>query len=95
MDLDLILYLPEPLDRPPQDGDGAERAPSATDQGSPPPHPDLLTRAWVALPLLELAPKLELPPHGQPLADLATTFDGPGGIPEAVLTADLRARYLE
>jgi len=62
--------------------------------GTPPPHPDLLTRAWVALPLLELAPDLLLPPDGRPLAEVATAFDDGGGAPENGITADLRLRFL-
>lgn len=60
-----------------------------------PPHPDLRTRPWVALPLLELAPEIRLPPDGTPLRVVAERFSGPGGEPTADFTARLRRRFLK
>ena len=57
-------------------------------------HPDVLTRPWVALPLLELDPELRLPPEHRPLAEVAASFTDPGGKEEAALTGDLRDRFL-
>jgi 2-amino-4-hydroxy-6-hydroxymethyldihydropteridine diphosphokinase len=57
-------------------------------------HNDIERRAFVAHPLLELAPNLVLPPHGIPLRALATVFDSPGGAAEADFTEDLRVRLL-
>ncbi|MFC1791413.1 2-amino-4-hydroxy-6-hydroxymethyldihydropteridine diphosphokinase [Gemmatimonadota bacterium] len=58
------------------------------------PHPDVLTRAFVAHPLLELSPGLRLPPEGLPLQEVADRFPGPGGTPEGTITASLRSRFL-
>jgi len=60
----------------------------------PPPHRDIRTRPWVALPLLELAPELRLPPDGVPLRTVAGGFPGPGGKPETAFTEELRQRFL-
>lgn len=57
-------------------------------------HRDIERRAFVAHPLLELAPDLNLPPHGVPLRAFAMTFDTPGGRPEVDFTEDLRTRFL-
>lgn len=57
-------------------------------------HSDIGRRAFVALPLLELAPDLSLPPHGIPLKAYAAVFESPGGLPEEAFTTDLRARFL-
>lgn len=57
-------------------------------------HTDIERRAFVAHPLLELAPSLSLPPHGIPLRALAATFDTPGGVPEKTFTESLRSRFL-
>ena len=57
-------------------------------------HRDIQRRAFVAIPLFELAPDLILPPHNIPLIALAGTFDTPGGKAEEELTADLRRRFL-
>lgn len=63
-------------------------------EGAFAPHPDVFSRAFVALPLLELAPELALPPDGPPLREVAAAFQDPGGKEEADLTADLRSRFL-
>lgn len=87
MDLDLLLYGrayqsdPEP-EWESVNGDGAMV------------HPDIERRAFVAHPLLELAPDLILPPHRTPLRALAASFDSPGGRPETEFTAELRRRFL-
>lgn len=59
-----------------------------------PPHQDIRTRPWVALPLLELAPDLRLPPDGISLADVARAFTGPGGRADEALTRRLRRSFL-
>jgi 2-amino-4-hydroxy-6-hydroxymethyldihydropteridine diphosphokinase len=87
MDLDLLLY-----------GRAVEGG-VATDWEEIGPdgilaHRDIQRRAFVAVPLFELAPDLILPPHNIPLVALAGTFDTPGGKPEEALTANLRLRFL-
>jgi 2-amino-4-hydroxy-6-hydroxymethyldihydropteridine diphosphokinase len=57
-------------------------------------HPDVRKRSFVALPLLELAPGLLLPPDGKPLKIVAEAFPGPCGTPENHLTSLLRSRFL-
>lgn len=39
------------------------------------PDPDILTRAFVAIPLAEIAPAYRHPETGQPLAEIAATFE--------------------
>ena len=56
-------------------------------------HRDIERRAFVAHPLLELAPNLILPPHRVPLRALAASFDSPGGAAELALTDELRRRF--
>lgn len=87
LDLDLLLFgelkegSTDPLWQPVgQDGSLAHR--------------DIERRAFVAHPLLELAPDLSLPPHGVPLRAFAMSFDTPGGRPEVDFTRDLRTRFL-
>ena len=82
MDLDLLLYLPS---EEPGSG-GSEPASSSSAPHSemptasiPLPDPEIRTRAFVAIPLLELAPDLKLPPDGTPLRDVASLFPGVGG----------------
>lgn len=58
-------------------------------------HDDVTRRAFVTLPLLELAPSLTLPPEGKTLAEVAAVFDSPGGTPEMEFTATLRIRFLD
>jgi 2-amino-4-hydroxy-6-hydroxymethyldihydropteridine diphosphokinase len=74
IDLDLLLY-----------GDRVMNIPELTL-----PDPDIRTRPFVAVPLLELAPGLVLPGTGTPLADLARTMDRGGLREDAELTARLR-----
>lgn len=57
-------------------------------------HRDIERRAFVALPLMELAPDLILPPHRIPIQALAAGFLSPGGRPEEDLTRRLRERFL-
>jgi 2-amino-4-hydroxy-6-hydroxymethyldihydropteridine diphosphokinase len=57
-------------------------------------HDDIEHRAFVALPLMELAPDLILPPYGTPLRALAASFSTPGGSPETEFSSCLRARFL-
>ncbi|MFO8174186.1 MAG: 2-amino-4-hydroxy-6-hydroxymethyldihydropteridine diphosphokinase [Longimicrobiales bacterium] len=56
-------------------------------------HPDIRSRPWVALPLLELDQDLTLPPDGTPLRSIAGQFQGPGGEVQRALTRELRLRY--
>jgi 2-amino-4-hydroxy-6-hydroxymethyldihydropteridine diphosphokinase len=84
MDLDLLLFLsPAPL-----------RTSGVSHGETAPPHPEIRTRAFVAVPLLELAPDLLLPPDGTPLKDIADAFPGPGGEAEITLTERIRERFL-
>jgi 2-amino-4-hydroxy-6-hydroxymethyldihydropteridine diphosphokinase len=85
MDLDLLLFLP-----PSPSGTSGVHPEDTT----PSPHPEIRTRAFVAVPLLELAPDLLLPPDGTPLKDIAGAFPGPGGEAEVTLTARIRERFL-
>lgn len=81
LDLDILLYL-IPTTGP-------------TDKSTPlPVHNDVLTRAWVALPLFELSPELLLPPEGTPLAEVVSAFSGPGGVRDP-LTDLLRQEFLQ
>ena len=82
MDLDLLIYLPDP-----------EMGPSPPDLTSriPMPHKEIRTRAFVAIPLLELAPDLKLPPDGTPLLEVASGFSGPGGEAASSLNKRLRS----
>ncbi len=54
------------------------------------PHPDVSTRRFVALPLLELAPDLALPGSGRRLADVAVSLPPHPMEPLAALTRALR-----
>jgi 2-amino-4-hydroxy-6-hydroxymethyldihydropteridine diphosphokinase len=87
MDLDLLLYAP---------GSGVEDAHSwlPVQPGGARGHPDVRTRSFVALPLLELAPDLLLPPDGTSLRTVAEGFRGSCGAPEARFTEALRSRFL-
>jgi 2-amino-4-hydroxy-6-hydroxymethyldihydropteridine diphosphokinase len=87
MDLDLLLYG---LD------EGAGTSPEWREIGAEGVmvHSDIQKRGFVALPLLELAPDLVLPPHRVPLRALALSFGSPGGKAEEALSADLRAQFL-
>lgn len=82
MDLDLLLFVPP---------NGWETTPALD---TPPLHPEVRSRPFVAIPLMELAPDLVLPPDGTPLKELAATFPGPGGNAETAFTESLRARFL-
>jgi len=59
IDLDLVLYGNVALDEP----------------GLRLPGPDIRTRSFIAVPLLELAPELVLPDTGERLAELAVAHD--------------------
>lgn len=59
-----------------------------------PPHPDVLERPFVAIPLMELDPDLVLEPGAVPLRQVAARFPGPGGEPELAFTNHLRAVFL-
>ncbi|MGD2120558.1 MAG: 2-amino-4-hydroxy-6-hydroxymethyldihydropteridine diphosphokinase [Gemmatimonadota bacterium] len=87
MDLDLLLYG---LDEGP--GTSPEWRTLGTDGVLA--HADIQKRGFVALPLLELAPDLVLPPHQIPLRALALSFDSPGGTPEESFSEALRDRFL-
>ena len=58
-------------------------------QGGSPLHPDVEERCFVAMPLLEFAPALQLP-DGRSLAELVKVFTAPVGAPLPALTARLR-----
>lgn len=87
MDLDLLLYglYQGPGTNPLWEEIGEEGVLA---------HPDIHKRGFVALPLLELAPDLVLPPHRVPLRALALSFDSPGGTIEELFTENLRVRFL-
>jgi 2-amino-4-hydroxy-6-hydroxymethyldihydropteridine diphosphokinase len=87
IDLDLLLYGFG------ETGEGQSQWGEIGDDGRK-AHRDIFRRAFVACPLMELAPDLILPPHNVPLQALACTFDSPGGKPEDPLTQDLRRRFL-
>jgi dihydroneopterin aldolase/2-amino-4-hydroxy-6-hydroxymethyldihydropteridine diphosphokinase len=55
------------------------------------PHPDVRVRAFVAVPLLELAPDLILPDSGRPLCDIAEEISPLLGEPLDEFTGRLRA----
>lgn len=57
-------------------------------------HRDIGKRAFVAYPLLELAPDLLLPPHSTPLRAFTASFGSPGGKPQMTFTNQLRKRFL-
>ncbi len=78
IDLDLLLY-----------GDVVSSAPEL-----PLPHPDVTTRRFVALPLLELAPDLVLPGSGARLAAIVPSLPPYPMKPLVRLTQELRRRYL-
>ena len=67
IDLDLLLY-----------GDEQIALPHLTV-----PHPRLRERAFVLIPLAEIAPQLTLPGDGQAVAELANNFHGDGNIRRA------------
>lgn len=87
MDLDLLLY---------GSGEGGEAEVEWHEIGADGAraHRDIERRAFVAHPLLELAPNLILPPHRVPLRALAGSFETPGGAAEMTLTDNLRRRFL-
>ncbi len=60
----------------------------------PLPHPDVTSRAFVALPLLELAPDLVLPGSGARLAAIVPSLPPCPMEPLVRLTQELRRRYL-
>ena len=87
MDLDLLLYGTIVDDR--SELDWKELSPYGRMI-----HDDIEHRAFVAHPLMELAPDLVLPPYGTPLRALAAGFGTPGGKAEAHFTKRLRSRFL-
>ena len=96
MDLDLLLYA-----LPAGEEAGAHPGPwagawawSPLGPGGQWEHPDVRKRSFVALPLLELAPNLLLPPDGKPLRVVVEAFPEPCGTPEDRLTAALLSRFL-
>lgn len=60
-----------------------------------PPHPDIRERAFVAIPLLELAGDLELPAWGTRLSHLAARFTHAELTPRIQFTQGLRRRFLK
>lgn len=56
------------------------------------PDPDIVNRAFLAVPLLELAPELVLPDSGKPLASLAAAQARQGLVPQRTFTSTLRLR---
>lgn len=87
MDLDLLLFGKE-------NASGASPSWEAIGPSGYRAHNDIERRAFVAHPLLELAPDLSLPPHGVPLRAFAAIFDTPGGRPENDFSSGLRSRFL-
>jgi 2-amino-4-hydroxy-6-hydroxymethyldihydropteridine diphosphokinase len=85
LDLDLLLYLP---------GDATDSVLVSTERSAQRTHPDVFSRGFVALPLFELAPDLNLPPTGTPLTVVVESMEGPGGAPELRFTNGLRKRFL-
>lgn len=81
MDIDILLYLP-----------GQESSIDGQKQSveTPPPHPEIFTRAFVAIPLAEIAPDLILPPDDTPMDQVVGRFSGPGGDPDREFSADLK-----
>jgi 2-amino-4-hydroxy-6-hydroxymethyldihydropteridine diphosphokinase len=87
MDLDLLLYGKVTFD---------ESDPEWLEIGIPEvrAHRDIERRAFVALPLLELAPELILPPYRTPLRAFAASFETPAGKAETAFSENLRERFL-
>lgn len=54
------------------------------------PHPDIARRAFVAVPLAEIAPDIVLPGAGERLRDLAARWHRRSMVPLPHLTGDLR-----
>jgi 2-amino-4-hydroxy-6-hydroxymethyldihydropteridine diphosphokinase len=78
IDLDLLLH-----------GDAVSTSPDL-----PLPHPDVLRRRFVALPLLELAPDLALPGSGVRLSSLVEAMPPHPMKPLPELTRALQRRFL-
>lgn len=74
IDLDLLLYGDQLIDDP----------------DLRIPHPDITRRAFVAVPLLELAPNLELPGGGTSLLSLNMASQSIGLVTDATMTRTLR-----
>lgn len=89
MDLDLLVYFPSL-----ESEIGAEGAEVPGTRPLSHPHPDVFSRAWVAVPLFELAPKLLLPPDNRPIREVSKQFFDPGGEGLYDLTDDLKERFL-
>jgi 2-amino-4-hydroxy-6-hydroxymethyldihydropteridine diphosphokinase len=77
IDLDLLLH-----------GDRVSVA-----SGLPLPHPDIARRRFVALPLLELAPELELPGSGGCLSAVAEALPPVSMVADEALTRELRRTF--
>jgi len=88
MDLDLLLYGA-------LEAGGSVLTWRSLGPGGDMVHDDIERRAFVAHPLMELAPDLILPPYGTPLRALAAGFPTPGGSAETQFTALIRARFLD
>ena len=56
------------------------------------PAPDVRERAFVAVPLLELAPDLLMPDTGEPLASLQSAKSGASLTPDKILSQTLKER---
>ena len=76
IDLDVILYGNQVIDEP----------------DLRLPDPDIRTRAFIAVPLLELAPDLVLPDTGESLVSIVAELDQSGLEPVADITGELRSR---
>jgi 2-amino-4-hydroxy-6-hydroxymethyldihydropteridine diphosphokinase len=61
--------------------------------GLPLPHPDVARRRFVALPLLELAPELELPGSGGRLSAVAEALPPFPMVADEALTRELRRTF--
>jgi 2-amino-4-hydroxy-6-hydroxymethyldihydropteridine diphosphokinase len=78
IDLDLLLY-----------GDAV-----IEEAGLRVPDPDICRRAFIAVPLLELAPSLKLPGSLEPLASLPVAQSMKGLVPLVGFTGQLRQRLM-
>lgn len=77
IDLDLLTYNDLVVDEP----------------GLRLPDPDIRTRSFVAVPLLELAPQLCLPDTGEFLQTLVDTMDTSSLTPETAFSEKMKARF--
>ena len=58
--------------------------------GIRPPHPDILERAFVAIPLYELVSDIQLNAEGQNLAQVVAEFEPGWGVPQRLFSRRIR-----